>query len=193
MAGQVCGVSQDIVLQGTTGRGSAADSLRGPGHGFQHDWGPNRPGETAIRSSIGLLRWSELLRNGSSHIPIGAMRRILALIWLGLSLAIAPAPAPALAIPSADCPKTHSSGMAESGMADGHREMMMDDHAGMDCCAEHCSPDCAAVCPGTIVPPEASAVYPSALKIEQHAAWSSAPLKSATLATTDPPPRTIFS
>ena len=29
MAGQVCGVSQDIVPSGTTDRGSAADSLRG--------------------------------------------------------------------------------------------------------------------------------------------------------------------
>ena len=128
---------------------------------------------------------------GSSLISFRAMRRIFALIWLSLSLAIASAPA--LAIPSAECPKAHPSEMAESRMTDGHDGMMMDDHAGMDCCAEHCSPDCAAVCPGTIVPPEIVAVYPSAPRVGQHAAWSSTPLKSATLAAIDPPPRTIFS
>jgi hypothetical protein len=116
------------------------------------------------------------------------MRRIFALIWLSLSLAIASGPA--FAVPSADCPKTHSSSMAD--MPDGH-DGMTDAHDGADCCAENCSPDCAAVCPGTIMPPELAAVGPARPGTEQRAAWPSTTLRSAVLAAADPPPRTIFS
>ena len=118
------------------------------------------------------------------------MRRILALIWLSLSLAIASAPA--FAVPSPDCPKANSSHLAGSHMATGH-DGMTADHEGMDCCAENCSPDCAAVCPGTVMRPEAAAVEPAEPMTAQHPAWASTPLRSATLAAADPPPRTITS
>jgi len=120
------------------------------------------------------------------------MRRILALIWLSLSLAIASGPA--FAVPSPDCPKAHSSSMADGHdeMTDGH-DGMASTHGDMDCCAESCAPDCAAVCPGTIMPPEIAAVAPAGPRMEQRAPWPSTMLKSAALAATDPPPRTIFS
>ena len=118
------------------------------------------------------------------------MRRFFALIWLSLSLALASVPA--LAVPSPDCPKANSSHMADSHMAAGH-DGMTGDHQGMDCCAENCAPDCAAVCPGTIMPPGSAAVEPAEPLTAQHPAWASTPLRSAALAAADPPPRTIFS
>jgi hypothetical protein len=118
------------------------------------------------------------------------MRRILALIWLSLSLAIASGPA--FAVPSADCPKAHSS-MADMADMPGNHEGMAGAHDGADCCTEHCSPDCAAVCPGTIMPPEAAAVQSAGPGIEQRAAFTSTMRRSAAPAASDPPPRTIFS
>jgi predicted lipoprotein with Yx(FWY)xxD motif len=113
------------------------------------------------------------------------MRRILALIWLSLSLAIASGPA--FAVPSPDCPKADS-----SIMADAHGGMS-GTHDGMDCCAENCSPECAAVCPGTIIPSGTAAAEPAEPRLGQRAACPSTMLKSAALAATDPPPRTTFS
>jgi hypothetical protein len=182
MAGQVCGISQDIVPLGATDRGSAADSMkfRGPGD-------RTRPGRRSNRGTVMLfqnchLRWSALPGHHSSLIPIGVMRRILVLIWLSLSLAIASGPA--FALPSPDCPKAQS-----SAMADGH-EGMAGDHDRMDCCADNCSRDCATVCPGTVMPPAVAGVEPAGPAIEQRAAWLSTMLRSAVLATSDPPPRT---
>lgn len=113
------------------------------------------------------------------------MRRFLALIWLSLSLAIASGPA--FAIPSPDCPKAHA-----SQMADGHAGMAGDE-GDMDCCAENCERDCAAVCPGTVMPPELAAVEPPVQQLEQQAPRPSSKLTSARVAASDPPPRTIFS
>jgi hypothetical protein len=112
------------------------------------------------------------------------MRRILVLIWLSLSLAIASGPA--FALPSPDCPKAQSSAMAD-------HDGMAGDHDGMDCCADNCSRDCAAVCPGTIMPPGLAAVDPAAPAIELPAAWPSTMLRSAVPSATDPPPRTTVS
>lgn len=117
------------------------------------------------------------------------MRRLFVLLWLSLSLAFASGPA--FAVPSSDCPKAHSE-MAGSPMAAGHEGMAMG-HDGMDCCADNCAPDCAAVCPGTVMPPDAAAVAPAPPRLEQHPARVSTPLFSIALAAADPPPRTTFS
>jgi hypothetical protein len=113
------------------------------------------------------------------------MRLILALIWLSLSLVIASGPA--FAVPSPGCLKAYA-----SSMADGH-DRMADAHRGSDCCTENCSPDCAAVCPATIMTPELAVVEPAGPGMEQRTAWPPTMLKFAILAATDPPPRTIFS
>ena len=105
------------------------------------------------------------------------MRRLIALIWLSISLALASGPA--FALPSTDCPMANSSETAASRQQ-------------MDCCADACAPNCAAVCPGTIIPPKASEAAPAELAVGQLAAWVAGALESIDLPGTDPPPRTIF-
>lgn len=184
MAGQVCGVSQDIVPRGATDRGSAADSLRAPGLTTGHA-GRERCRTTVILAVNGSKRRRALLRSGSRLVTVRVMWRRFALIWLSLSLAIASGPA--FAARSPDCPKAPS-----SSMADGH-DGMAGTHGDMDCRAENCSPDCAAVCPGTIMPSGIAAVEPAAPMMDQRAARASTMPRSTALAATDPPPRTIFS
>lgn len=106
------------------------------------------------------------------------MRRLLLFIWLALSLAAASGPA--FAVPSPDCPME----TAPSGMAS---------HDEMGCCKVNCAPECAAVCPGAMVPNMSVFTSP---------ANAAKPLFAPTLATgpasamrgaADPPPRTIIS
>ena len=120
------------------------------------------------------------------------MRRIFALIWLSLSLAIASGPA--FAVPSLDCPKAHPSSMTggHDRVTDRH-DGLATSHGDMDCCAESCATDCAAVCPSMVLPPDSLGMKPAARRTEQRTLWPSTMLKSAALAATDPPPRTIFS
>ena len=105
------------------------------------------------------------------------MRRLIALIWLSLSLALASGPA--FAVPSTDCPMANSAQAAA-----GHHQM--------DCCADACTPSCAAICPGTILAPEGGQAALAALAGGQLAAWPAGALESVDLPGTDPPPRTIF-
>lgn len=107
-----------------------------------------------------------------------AMRRLLALLVLALSLAMASGPA--FAVPKADCP------MAGSGhMQVGHEDM--------DCCQKTCSPECATVCPGAVMPFPGRAAAPAARVGDQVAMRPVDMLHSADLAGADPPPRTTFS
>lgn len=106
------------------------------------------------------------------------MRRLFLFVWLALSLATVSGPA--LAAPSPDCPMSGKS----SGMA-GY------DH--MDCCKAMCASDCAAVCPGVMVPASSATSTPSGKAPPVfHLALSPEPA-SARLAAAVPPPRTIFS
>jgi hypothetical protein len=105
------------------------------------------------------------------------MRRLIALIWLGLSLALASGPA--FAVPSADCPMATSSDMTPS-------------HHQMDCCADTCAPSCAALCPGTIMQAKAPQAGRAKLDGGQLVAWTAGALESVDLPGTDPPPRTLF-
>jgi hypothetical protein len=105
------------------------------------------------------------------------MRRLLALLLLALSLTFASGPA--FAVPKSDCP-----------MASG--DQMQGDHENMDCCAATCAPECAAVCPGAVMPFPESTATPS-IPSARVGAWIAERLPSVDLTGADPPPRTTFS
>lgn len=105
------------------------------------------------------------------------MWRLFALIWLGLFLSLSSGPG--WAAVSADCPMANSHEITTS-------------HSPMDCCADTCSSNCAAVRPGMIVPPESGPAALGDAAAAKLAAWRPDALESAELAGTDPPPRTIF-
>ena len=106
------------------------------------------------------------------------MQRLFALIVLALSLAMTSGPA--FAVPRADCP------MAASGhMQGGHEDM--------GCCQETCAPECAAVCPGAVMPFPGRTAAPADPITDQLAMKPADVLHSVELAGADPPPRTTFS
>ena len=106
------------------------------------------------------------------------MRRLFGLIVLALSLAMASGPA--FAVPKADCP------MASGGEMHGS-------HQDIDCCQQSCAPECAAVCPGAVMPFPGRAADPADPIRSQLAMRSADTLHSVDLAGADPPPRTTFS
>lgn len=107
------------------------------------------------------------------------MRRLFALLVLALSLAMAAGPAFA-AVPKADCP-----------MASGRE--MHGSHQDMDCCQQTCAPECAAICPGAVMPFPGRAAAPADPIADQRAMTPVDALHSIDLAGADPPPRTTFS
>jgi hypothetical protein len=106
------------------------------------------------------------------------MRRLLALIVLALSLAMASGPA--FAVPKADCPMS-ASGQVQAG------------HEDMDCCQESCAPECAAICPGAVMPFLGRSPAPADPIRDRLAMTHMEALHSADLSGADPPPRTTFS
>ena len=107
------------------------------------------------------------------------MQRKFFLFWLALFLAATSGPA--LASLGPDCPMATSS---MSGMAN---------HEGMDCCKPTCSPDCAAVCPGAMVPARSVATTPGDLARQPFKLPPMVGLASIERDAADPPPRTTFS
>lgn len=105
------------------------------------------------------------------------MRRLLFLIGLALSLAFAPGPA--LASFSSDCPM-------------GHSALSIAGHQHKGCCTPVCLLDCAAACPGAVMPAIAAAVQITAI-VQPFATWSPTALASASYRAEDPPPRTTIS
>ena len=104
------------------------------------------------------------------------MRRLVALIVLALSLALTSGPAFAV---RPDCP------MAAAASTMGHDEM--------DCCKPECTPSCATLCPGAVVPSIGRAEPPAEPNATRLVGLSPAPLRSTGPSGADPPPRTTFS
>lgn len=117
--------------------------------------------------------------SASSIVYSKHMRRVFLFLWLALSLAASSGPALASLAP--DCPMATSS---ISGIAS---------HDNMDCCKPTCAPDCAAVCPGAMIPIGSVATTPGDLARQPFKLPPMVGLASIERDAADPPPRTTFS